>query len=69
MSTKDSISIRYQATDTVYIADNSGGRIIFILIYTVEGMASIGYIFKNIVIGDGKIGIYSRMRKGRNRNR
>ena len=56
MSTKDSISIRYQATDTVYIADSFVGRITFIRICTVESTSSFCYIFKNTAIGDEKMG-------------
>ncbi len=46
MTTKDSISIRYRATDTVYIAGSSVGRITFICICTVESTPSLCYIFK-----------------------
>lgn len=63
MSTKDSISIRYRATDTVYIADNSVGGIIFILIYIVKGVSFFCYIFEKTAIGDEKMGNIFENRK------
>ena len=38
--------MRYWATDIVYIADSSVGRITFIFICTVENKSSFCYIFK-----------------------